>query len=155
MALFAQPEVRVLSSMLNYPTWILRRWQWFSPEVMFTMDKETKQLTALHRARGSMSVIECPLGWPIPLPLFSGWWKCCLWDLNLNWCIIYLDDIVIFLKDLASHLKRLEAVFQKLEQARLKLKPSKCELFPQADHIFGAHCLCPGNSDQWRQNRCY
>ena len=53
----------------------------------------------------------------------------CLGDLNLHWCIIYLDDIVIFSKDLASHLKRLKAVFQKLEEAGLKLKPSKCELF--------------------------
>ena len=53
----------------------------------------------------------------------------CLGDLNLHWCIIYLDDIVIFSKDLASHLERLEAVFQKLEEAELKLKPSKCELF--------------------------
>ena len=50
-------------------------------------------------------------------------------DLTLNWCIIYLDDIVIFLKHLASHLERLQAMFQKLEQAGLKLKPSKCELF--------------------------
>ena len=53
----------------------------------------------------------------------------CLGDLNLHWCIIYLDDIVIFSKDPASHLKRLEAVFWKLEKAGLKLKPSKCELF--------------------------
>ena len=53
----------------------------------------------------------------------------CLGDLNLYFCIIYLDDIVIFSKDLASHLERLEAFFQKLEEAGLKLKPSKCELF--------------------------
>ena len=53
----------------------------------------------------------------------------CLGDLNLHWCIIYLDDIVIFSKDLAGDLKRLEAVFQKLEKRGLKLKPSKCELF--------------------------
>ena len=53
----------------------------------------------------------------------------CLGDLNLHWCIIYLDDIVIFSKDLASHLERLKAVFWKLEKAGLKLKPSKCELF--------------------------
>ena len=53
----------------------------------------------------------------------------CLGDLNLHWCIIYLDDIVIFSKDPASHLKRLKAVFWKLEEAGLKLKPSKCELF--------------------------
>ena len=53
----------------------------------------------------------------------------CLMDLNLQWCIIYLDDIVIFFKDLASHLERLEAVFWKLEEAGLKLKQSKCKLF--------------------------
>ena len=53
----------------------------------------------------------------------------CLGDLNLHWCIIYLEDIVIFSKDLASHPERLEAVFQKLEEAGLKLKPSKYELF--------------------------
>ena len=53
----------------------------------------------------------------------------CLRDLNLNWFILYLDDIVIFSKDPASHLVRLEAVFQKPDQARLKLKPSKCEPF--------------------------
>ena len=52
-----------------------------------------------------------------------------LGDLNLHWCIIYLDDIVIFSKDLASHLERLEVVLKKLEEAGLKLKPSKCELF--------------------------
>ena len=53
----------------------------------------------------------------------------CLGDLNLHWCIIYLDDMGIISKDLASHLERLEAVFWKLEEAGLKLKPSKCELF--------------------------
>ena len=55
--------------------------------------------------------------------------EACLGDLNLHWCVIYLDDIVIFSKDLASHLERLEAVFWKLEEAGLKPKPSKCELF--------------------------
>ena len=53
----------------------------------------------------------------------------CLRDLNLNWCIISLDDIIIFLKGLASHLERLEDMFQKLKEVSPKLKPSKCELF--------------------------
>ena len=53
----------------------------------------------------------------------------CLGDLNLHWCIIYLDDIIIFSGDLVIHLKRLEAMFWKLEKAEHKLKPSKCELF--------------------------
>ena len=53
----------------------------------------------------------------------------CLGDLHLNWCIIYLDDIIIFSKDPNDHIKRLEGVFEKLAQASLKLKPSKCEFF--------------------------
>ena len=76
-----------------------------------------------------MSVKGCLLDSPTSPPLSRGWWRLALGDLNLHWCIIYLDDIVIFSKDLASHLERLEAVFQKLEEAGLKLKPSKCELF--------------------------
>ena len=66
----------------------------------------------------------------------------CLGDLNLHWCIIYLDDTVIFSKDPASHLERLEAGLQKLEEAGLKLKPSKCEFFWQqiaySGHVISA-----------------
>ena len=75
---------------------------------------------------------ECkrmPFGLTNTPATFQRLMETCLGDLNLHWCIIYLDDIVIFSKDPASHLKRLEAVFQKLEKAGLKLKPSKCELF--------------------------
>ena len=70
-----------------------------------------------------------PFGFTIAPATFQILMETCLGDLNLHWCIIYLDDIVIFYKDLASHLKRLKAVFWKLEEAGLKLKPSKCELF--------------------------
>ena len=53
----------------------------------------------------------------------------CLGDLNLNWCIIYLDDVIIFSKTPGEHIQRLRGVFQKLWEAGLKLKPSKCEFF--------------------------
>ena len=53
----------------------------------------------------------------------------CLGDLHLNWCIIYLDDIIIVSKDPDDHIERLEGVFEKLAKAGLKLKPSKCEFF--------------------------
>ena len=76
-----------------------------------------------------MSAKGCLLGSQMLPATFQRLMETCLGDLNLHWCIIYLDDIVIFSKDLASHLKRLEAVFWKLEEAGLKLKPSKCELF--------------------------
>ena len=41
----------------------------------------------------------------------------CLGDLKMNWCIVYLDDIIIFSQDAASHIERLEAVFNTLTAA--------------------------------------
>ena len=51
----------------------------------------------------------------------------CLGELHLEWCIIYLDDIIIFSKNPDDHLTRLRGVFERLAKAGLKLKPSKCE----------------------------
>ena len=51
----------------------------------------------------------------------------CLSDLQLNWCLIYLDNIIVFSKTSKDHLIQLRAVFQKLKEAGLKLKPSKFE----------------------------
>ena len=53
----------------------------------------------------------------------------CLGELHLNWCIIYLDDIIIHSRTPEEHLIRLEGVFQRLRAAGLKLKPSKCAFF--------------------------
>ena len=94
------------------------------------MDEESKPLTAF--TVGPLRFYECkrmPFRLTNAPATFQRLMETCLGDLNLHWCIIYLDDIVIFSKDLASHLERLEAVFWKLEKAGLKLKPSKCELF--------------------------
>ena len=94
------------------------------------MDKESKPLTAF--TVGPLGFYECermPFGLTNAPAMFQRLMETCLGDLNLHWCIIYLDDIVIFSKDPESHLERLEAVFKKLEEAGLKLKPSKCELF--------------------------
>ena len=96
------------------------------------MDEESKPLTAF--TVGPLGFYECKRMhfWLTNAPAtFQRLMETCLGDLNLHWCIIYLDDIVIFSKDLANHLKRLEVVFQELEKAGLKLKPSKCELFQQ------------------------
>ena len=55
----------------------------------------------------------------------------------MNWCIVYLDDMIVFSQDAASHIERLEAVFQKLAKAGLKLKPSKCEFFKKRIKFLG------------------
>ena len=61
----------------------------------------------------------------------------CLGELHLNWCIIYLDDIIVFSRTSERHLHRLKAVFEKLRAAGLKLKPSKCEFFKQEIKYLG------------------
>ena len=94
------------------------------------MDKESKPLIAF--TLGPLEFYECnrmPFRLTNAPATFQRLMETCLGDLNLHWCIIYLDDIVIFPKDLTNHLERLEAVFQKLEKAGLKLKPPKYELF--------------------------
>ena len=110
--------------------------QWFSSLDLKSgywqveMDEESKPLTAF--TVGPLGFYECermPFGLTNAPATFQRLMENCLGDLNLHWCIIYLDDIVIFSKDPVSHLERLEAVFRKLEEAGLKLKPSKCELF--------------------------
>ena len=110
--------------------------QWFSSlnlnlgYCQVKMDEESKPLTAF--TVGPLGFYECermPFGLTNAPTTFQRLMETCLGDLNLHWCIIYLDDTVIFSKDPASHLERLEAVFQKLEEAGLKLKPFKCELF--------------------------
>ena len=53
----------------------------------------------------------------------------CVGELHLNWCIIYLDDIIVFSKTPEEPLKRLQGVFEKLAKAGLKLEPSKCKFF--------------------------
>ena len=110
--------------------------QWFSSLDLKSgywqvkMDEESKPLTAF--TVGLLGYYECermPVGLTNAPATFQKLMKNCLGELNLHWCIIYLEDIVIFSKDLASHLDRLEVVLWKLEEAGLKLKPSRCELF--------------------------
>ena len=65
----------------------------------------------------------------------------CLGEIHLEWCIIYLDDI-IFSKNPDDHITHLEGVFEKLAKAGLKLKPSKCEFFKSSlkYSLKGWHC---------------
>ena len=94
------------------------------------LDEESIPLTAF--TVGPLGFYECirmPFGLTNTPATFQRLMESCLGDLHLNWCIIYLDDIIIFLKDPDDHIERLDGVFEKLAKAGLKLKPSKCEFF--------------------------
>ena len=55
----------------------------------------------------------------------------CLSELNLIYCIIYLDDIIMFLWTAEEYLHQLCMVFDWFWEYNLKLKPSKCSLFKE------------------------
>ena len=55
----------------------------------------------------------------------------CLSELNLIYCLIYLDNIIAFLWMAEEHLHRLHVVFDQFRENNLKLKPSECSLFKE------------------------
>ena len=57
--------------------------------------------------------------------------------LNLEICLVDVDDIIVFSADEGSHLDRLRTVFSRLRATELKLKPSKCKLFQQRVDFLG------------------
>ena len=78
---------------------------------------------------GFYACLHMPFGLTNAPATFQRLMENCLGDLHLNWCIIYLDNIIIYSKTPKEHLERLEAVFEKISKAGLKLKPNKCEFF--------------------------
>ena len=94
------------------------------------LDEDSIPLTAF--TVGPLGFYECvrmPFGLTNAQATFQRLMESCLGELHLDWCIIYLDDIIIFSKNPDDHITRLKGVLEKLAKAGLKLKPSKCEFF--------------------------
>ena len=57
-------------------------------------------------------------------------------ELNLTYCLIYLDDVIVFSEMPEEHLQRMHMVFDHLQEHSHKLKPSKCEVFkPEINYL--------------------
>ena len=81
---------------------------------------------------GPLGFWECecmPFGLTNAPATFQRLMESCLGELHLNWCIIYLDDIIVFSWTPEEHVHRLKAVFNKFRAASLKLNSSKWDLF--------------------------
>ena len=63
----------------------------------------------------------------------------CLGELNLTYCLIYLDDIIIFSQTEEEHLEWMGVVFDQFREHGLKLKPSKCEVFKTEINYLAHH----------------
>ena len=103
------------------------------------MEEESKQFTAF--TLGSMGLFECdrmPFGLCNTPATFQHLMQNCLGELNLTYCLIYLDDVIVYSKTPEEHLQRMRVVFDCLREHGLKLKPSKCDLF-KTEIIYLAH----------------
>ena len=63
----------------------------------------------------------------------------CLGELNLTYCLIYLDDMIVFSEMPKEHLQRMHVVFDHLREHGLKLKPSKCDVFKSEINYLAHH----------------
>ena len=91
-----------------------------------------KQYTAF--TVGNLGFFECdhmPFGLCNALATFQRLMQNCLSELNLIYCVIYLNNIIIFSWMAEEHLYRLCMVFDWFREYNLKLKPSECSLFKE------------------------
>ena len=64
-----------------------------------------------------------------------------LGELNLTYCMIYLDDVIVFGCMEEEHLECLCIVFKRFQEFNLKLKPSKCSFFQSEIVYLANHIL--------------
>ena len=124
-----------LTGAAHYSTFDMNSGFWQVP-----MDEESKQYTAF--TLGSMGLYECesmPFGLCNAPPTFQRLMQNCLGELNLTYCLIYLDDMIVFSEMPEEHLRRMRVVFNRLREHSLKLKPSKCDVFKSEINYLAHH----------------
>ena len=63
----------------------------------------------------------------------------CLGELNLTYCLIYLDNVIVFLKMEEEHLHNLHVVFNCFWEHNVRLKPTKCKFFQDEINYLAHH----------------
>ena len=102
--------------------------------------KASKQYTAF--SRGNLGFFKCkhmPFGLCNAPATFQRLMQNCLGELNLTYCLIYLDDVIAFLKTEEEYLQCLHVVFDCFWEQNLRLKPSKCKFFQDEINYLDHH----------------
>jgi len=106
------------------------------------MDPADAHKTTFVTRRGTFAFKVMPFGLCNAPATFQRLMDVTMMGLNLEICLIYLDDIIVddiivFSTDVTSHIERLEKLFCRLKTANLKLKPSKCRLMQTSVGFLG------------------
>ena len=103
------------------------------------MAPEVQQYTAFTVGNlGFYEFTRMPFGLCNALVTFQHLMQNTLGELNLTYCVIYLNDVIVFSCMEEEHLEHLLVVFERFQEFNLKLKPSKC-LFFQLEIVYLAH----------------
>ena len=113
------------------------------------MAEESRQYTASTvSSLGIYEFLRMPYGLCNAPATFQRLMQNCLGELNLQYALIYLDDVIMYSCMPEDHLKRLQAVLDRFALNRLKLKPSKCHFFKESltylGHEISAAGMLPG-----------
>ena len=101
------------------------------------MDQASKQYTAF--PVGNLGFFKCEC---MPFRLcnaeatFHRLMQNCIGELNLTYCLMYLDNVIVFLKMEEEHLQCLHIVFDHFQGHNLRLKPTKCEFLKDEINIW-------------------
>jgi len=99
--------------------------------------QEDRNKTAFICPRGMYRFKAMPFGLCNAGATFQRLMDIVMSGLNLEMCLVYLDDIVVYARTPEEHLERLAVVFERLSQAGLKLKPEKCRFFQRSVQFLG------------------
>ena len=103
------------------------------------MTPESQQYTAFRVGNLGFYKFTCmPFGLCNALETFQHLMQNTLGELNLTYCVIYLDDVIVFGHMEEEHLECLCVVFERFHKFNLKLKPLKCSFF-QLEIVYLAH----------------
>lgn len=104
------------------------------------LKKEDRPITAFSTNRGQYQMTRLPMGLKVSPSTFSRLMTVAMSGLNMEICLVYLDDIIIFGKTLEEHNKNLSVVFERLRETNLKLNPQKCN-FLKTELLYLGHLV--------------
>ena len=104
------------------------------------MDEASKLYTIFTVRNIGLLECECMLfGLCNATAMFQRLMQKCLGELNLTYCLFYLDDMIIFSKMEEEHLHHLCVVFECFREHNLKLTLTKCKFFKNEINYLAHH----------------